>query len=474
VLAAALYRRWLGELPGRCAAVATLFYAIDPTHGIPVGWIANRNALIATVFALAALLLHDLGVERDSKQRRVRILPYASALALALAFGAGESAIATVVYLAAHAVFLDKRPLGAKIRSLLPATTVTLVWAVVYRAGRFGFIGSGLYHHPMHAPVAFARGLTTNAPLLLASELGVMPDPWPALPHLAKIPLFICVVALLVWAASVIRRLVCAEREDVRRTSRFLLAAGVVSVLPSTAAMPSARLLMIPGFALVGLLAMICGGALPVATSRSDRFFARWCRFVHLTLAPLSFVLTVDSMTLVGMTVRPLAAGIPRDPGAADKRLVVVNAPDTELAELALVDAAGRGGTPPERLLVMAANRRDVQLTRLGERTVLVREEGGFTRAGAELLFRDPRSPLPVGTRIALSDVVVTVTHTTADGVPDEASFDFEKDLDDAYVFRKWDGTGLVPYALPPIGASAVFAGWEHGHVKVSLSAPRG
>ena len=96
----------------------------------------------------------------------------------------------------------------------------------------------------------------------------------------------------------------------------------------------------------------------------------------------------------------------------------------------------------------------------LAERTLLVHAEGGFYRTGLELLFRDSNTRLPIGTTIAIGDdVTVTIIHATPDGVPDEASFDFLREMEDGYVFRSWNGDGLVPFTLPRLGESVTFPG---------------
>src|SRR5262249_29981021 len=158
--------------------------------------IANRNALIAAAFGFAALLLHDIGAQREAESKRAAPYPYATALALALALGAGESGVATIVYLGAHALLLDRRPVGARVRSLPPAAAVTMAWAAAYRAGRFGATGAGMSPDPIRAPLAFVRGLASHPPILLASELGVSPDAWPNLSIKAKI-VILCAATLL-------------------------------------------------------------------------------------------------------------------------------------------------------------------------------------------------------------------------------------------------------------------------------------
>ena len=55
--AAVFYRRMLG--PTWVAAVAALLFAVDDARGTTVGFIANRNVLIAATFGFSALVCHD-------------------------------------------------------------------------------------------------------------------------------------------------------------------------------------------------------------------------------------------------------------------------------------------------------------------------------------------------------------------------------------------------------------------------------
>lgn len=54
---AAVYRRFIQ--PHWVAVLAFLLYAVDDTHGPTVGWLANRNAIIALALSLPVLLLQD-------------------------------------------------------------------------------------------------------------------------------------------------------------------------------------------------------------------------------------------------------------------------------------------------------------------------------------------------------------------------------------------------------------------------------
>jgi hypothetical protein len=418
------FRRWL---PPRAANVAVLFYAIDPTHGIPIGWIANRNAIIAATFAFGALLLWDSGKR------------WASSLLLLLALGAGESAAGVLGFFVAHWLFLRRPPL----RECLPIALATALWAVVYRAGHHGVTGSGAYADPMHAPAQYAVAVLTQVPLLLGVEVGAAPpDLYPFAPWAGKIALIAIAIAFVGWTLRLVPR---------TSTTKFLAAGALLAVLPSAATLPSGRLLLIAGFGLLGVVATICAGD-------GARAYKGWAWAMHVVLAPLLFLPNLDDMVLIDGVLRRYGAGIPTDGSAIDKRVVLVNAPDTSFPYYMIVDAMEDGLAPPQKLLVASGNQRDVKLTRVGPQAFTVREDGGFYRGGVEVLFRDPSVPMHEGETIEQSDTRITVVHVLPDGVPDEAKIELARPLD-GYVFRAWRGRALVPFELPPVGESITFPG---------------
>lgn len=462
VLATALFRR-LVPGPRWISGLAALAYAIDHTHGLPISWLANRNALVAAAFALGALLAHDVAT-REGRARWT--IPSAALLALAL--GSGESAVAIVPYFAAHAWLLDRRPIRARLASLAPHLVVLAAWAIVYRVGRFGVEGSGIYYDPLREAVPYARAAVVNAPLLLAAELGgPMPDLYTFVPLAAKAVLVVVAVLVVAWAAVAIVRLLCHGDDAERRAARFFAASSLLAVLPGCATFPSARLLLLPGFGLVGLVAMIAGGVIRGAewvpgrgrARRAVRMFAAWSCGGHVLLAPILMQVAIAQMPMFDRVVTGFASGIPVDGSARNARLVLVNATDTAFAYYALVTHLDAHRPAPSKMLLMAGGARDLVVTRTDERTLSVRVEDGFYRSATELLYRKEREPMPVGTTIALSDVVVRVTHATPDGVPDEATFTFLRPLDEGYVFRAWRGRELVPFALPAVGEHASLRG---------------
>src|SRR5437764_1073177 len=119
---------WLGarHAPWIVIAIGLALYAFDDARGPVVGWIANRNALVALVLALPVLLLHD-------RWRREGWAPgrWLAPLVFAVSLGAGESALAILAYVAAHALWLDRASWRDRILALAPYGILVIAWRVL-------------------------------------------------------------------------------------------------------------------------------------------------------------------------------------------------------------------------------------------------------------------------------------------------------------------------------------------------------
>src|SRR5690606_24868455 len=108
-----------------------VLYALDDVHGPTVGWIANRQAVIAAVFGLLAVLLHHRARAAPHGDRRARAL---AVVAFAAGLAAGESGLGALAYLVAHALCLDPAPRRARVTALAPYALVAAAWAALYVA----------------------------------------------------------------------------------------------------------------------------------------------------------------------------------------------------------------------------------------------------------------------------------------------------------------------------------------------------
>jgi hypothetical protein len=447
VAAGALYRRVIG--PGWAAGLAVFVFAVDNNHAVPIAWISNRNALVAGLFGLLALLFQDRAARSNAHAKGLL-----SAACLALGLTGGEVALGAAAYVAAYALCLDDRPLRARALGLLPHAAVLLAWLVVYRVGHYGAHGSGVYVDPGHAPLAFAHEAAVNVPILLQSEMGGFP---PDLLVLAdSIPKSVVALALVLVAIPLVALV------PLRRVSgaRFFLVGALLSTVPAAATFPSGRLVLFPSLGLLGLVAMVVEGVVECAPAwragpvrRAALYTAVWIGGRHFFLSPLTFFVPLRQMALLERVLARFGEGLGDDPALARKRVVLVNAPDPFLAYYMVAMRLTAGRVAPASMLVLAGGQRAVDVERTDERTVVVREDRGFYRHGMELMTRSLLAPLPEGSRVPLTGVTVEVTRAGADGVPTEAAFHFARPLEDEGLqWMTWRGRALVPFELPRVG----------------------
>ncbi len=405
-VAARLYRR-LFEGP-HVAGLATLLYAVDDAHGHAVGWLANRNAILAGLFALVALVCHDRWRRDDWKPGAV-LAPFALALSLL----SGELGLGALGYFVAYALILD--PGRRRYWACLPAFAVTLVWALEYRALGYGARGSGLYLDPLRDPRTFLLALPDRLGTLCLGQLALPPaDVWTHLHDGPRTLLPVAGFLALACLAWLVRRASAA--------TRFCLLGGVGALVPVCAAFPGDRLLVLGGFGLLGAIASVCVDG--------SRFFRAPLLAVHLVLAPLA--LPVRSLTMAPYhdRVSELSRSAYANIGARDETLVLLSAPDYFEASLIWLLHVYAAGGPPSPLLTLAGTRDPVEVRRVDPNTLEVRTPRGFLDEPLNRIYRSRSRPLAKGDRIRLPRVEVEVTEVLPSGEPRAATFRFVWPLD--------------------------------------------
>ena len=276
---AAVYRRLLGAT--WVAGLALLLYALDDTHAPVVGWLANRNALIALSFSLSALWMHDRW-RRDGWKPGAWLGP----LLFAVAILAGESALAILAYLAAHALHIDKTSLKARAVALTPYALIVVAWRFAYTHFGFGVSSSGIYFDPGQHPLVYLTALPRRLPFMLLGEVGLPRSDF------AMVYEYISPTALawmIGFALAVLGLLAAAMVPLWRRdpVARFFTTGLLLAVFPICGAFPSDRLLLFVGVGAMGLIALF----LSSAASFAERGAAAVLVFVHVVLAPPLLVL---------------------------------------------------------------------------------------------------------------------------------------------------------------------------------------
>jgi hypothetical protein len=428
--AARWYQRLLGE---RAAAWAVSLFVLAPGHLFVAGWIANRSALLATLFAICASICHD-------RARREGASAWLAPLALAASLLSGELGISTFALLLAYACFLDQN--AGRFRALLPALGITLSWLVAHRALGYGAHASSMYLDPLAEPLAYLRGLATHLPLLAFSQWGF---PVVALVHLlspeaARIFTLFAVAIMVIW-------LPCWRalwRDEAR--ARFALVAMMLAYLPVAATALHDRLTLLadlPAFALLGVI-LECAGP----------WLRRWFG-TRLTISMLLALASAASLETQAAPSERSFAGIGRDP---TRTPVFVNPPSMFFTLFQPRIRIVQGGPPLERVRALAPSAKEVEVERLDTTTLRLHlREPALPWFSPAWLMRTldafaRRAPLRSG-QVTLSDLAITVHDQTLD-------VRFARPLD-RYELLQWTGA-WVPFVPPHVG----------GRVHLSASLP--
>ena len=119
-----LFRKFIGQ--AWVAGLAILIYAIDDAHGMPVGFLANRNSLLATFFGVLAVLAHHQW-RGEGKRRWLAVGPVLYCMSLLSA----EVGVSSLAYLMAYVLALDRGTWRARCVSFIPYIVVTVAWRLV-------------------------------------------------------------------------------------------------------------------------------------------------------------------------------------------------------------------------------------------------------------------------------------------------------------------------------------------------------
>jgi hypothetical protein len=452
---AALYRRFLDPW---VAHLALLLYAVDDAHAWVVGWVANRNALVAATLALAALLAHDRA-RRDGWRPGRWLAPALFAAALL----GGEAALAVTGYLFAHALFLDSGPLRRRLARLWPYATLSVAWLSAYSALGYGTRGGGMYLNPLNEPTLYLRALVERLPVLLAAQVGLsVSDAWLALPPSAQIVAYVLALVVLLVVGALLAPL--WHRSP---ACRFWVVGAVLSLPIACATFPMDRLLVFAGVGAMAAIALVFAewleGDAYARPPRARGAFATAAVSLlavsHLVLAPLLLPLRV--VLTVGLPAQMgerLEASIPRDDSVRGKTLVIL----TSAAEMTTfppwMQRQVSGVPRPRRMRVLATCFSDVRVSRPGPRTLRLRPEKGFLDNGYLRMVRGLSRPFHVGDEVVLSDMHVRVREVTPDGRPAEADFTFAVPLEDPSLLwmRLYAGGLLKPWSPLAMGESQV------------------
>jgi hypothetical protein len=472
---AALFRR---VLPPWIALLALLLFVADEAHTVLLGWTAMRNATVASAFALLGLW-----AQVRHRQDGWRPGPLVALVSHTLALAAGEYALAFVGYAILYELFQSRTPRAERVRTL--AVPVGLLLAAYFGA-RLAFgagtSGSGMYLHPLAAPLEFARMAPVRFALLAADLVMGLPAafwtwglPGPSSASVAAvIPPWVlamtgmrglyvalaalCTVAGLWIGRAGLRAASAARLADVR----WLVLGTPLAIAPVVASFPEGRLLVpalvgwsvLPAI-LLGVRMGARGGAgwrhalataaagafvlyhlaIPIGRARGDAELA-----AHSASAARRSILAPQLDSLLQPGTRVLLFG------AADATTTIYGRLVRELNHR----------PAPSQWHLLASTFAPQRLERLSPSSfVLERMDADHSAADSYAAFFNDRA-LHAGQRFAVSGVAITVERVDR-GRPMRTRYELDVALEHpSLVFLTQTTQGLRTFALPAIGQSSI------------------
>jgi hypothetical protein len=434
-----LVHRLYERLAPRLALWAGIVYAASYIHADPVGWLANRNAVIGTAFGVAALLAYIAWRERGGSRRLA-----ASLVLLGAALLSAEIAVSLLGFFVAYELVLASGPLRRRAAALAGPLLVVLGWRFAYRALGHGSVGSGAYLDPFQDPLLFASELPARwLQLLLASAVPMRSLSLDVLPVAGRWLLG----ALLGLAALAI----FVQAFRARRDLAFWLVGAGLAMLPLAASVPGERLLGGPfiGFAPVIAATLLRGWRGPwLERSAAGLVVASQLVISPAILALGSYERTYDMRELFR---EPAGLHLGDDATVREKSVVIVSA--ESYSQIVDLQAARRSHSlvRPRFVWVLAIGElEDIHVRRDGCCSLVLESAEGLHAEKFASFFRGPQHPLEAGARVETLELRITVESVTASGFARRVRFDFERPLDAPHwAFVQWDGRDLAAYPLP-------------------------
>lgn len=448
VLAAgALFRRTLASR--WVAGLALLLFAVDGGHGLPVGWLATRNMILATLFGVLAITAHRRWRAEAWRPGRV-LAPSCFALALLSA----EFGVGALGYLLAYAVVLETGRLRTRFASVAPYLALLVVWQLAYKALGFGAQGTGLYTDPSRQPLDFAAAVASRAPTLLGSQLTV---------PFAELSLFVSTPArwgIAALGAALVCGFVLLFRRQLARdpVQRFYALGALLAVVPACTSYAVSRMALFVGLGAAALLAGFAEQVFDVAKrSRALSVVAVVLLVRQLGVAAVLLAANAAHPRQVDALMRTAMGSLPRDAALRDQTLIAVNTPHLFLSNFVGVirQASDDYGGPnvPARVRTLGESIQAVTVTRIDDRTLDVAVDDGYLGAPLYQIVWKPGDARPAGTTRTLDDVRYEVMDATADGRPRRVRARFSKPLEaPTHRWVAWRGDGFVPFTPPAVG----------------------
>ncbi len=443
VLAAAfVFRRLMGTT--LAAGLAALLFAVEEAHSIPVGFLANRNSVLACLFGLLALSLHHSWRREGNHAKGI-----AAAIMFAAALLSAEAGIGAMAYIAAYALVVECGPLKKRLLSLVPYAAVIIIWRCIWSGLGYGVSGIPLYCDPPSEPWVFIRMLFVRLPQLVTGQFALPPAELQALAMMVQAWTWFLSAAIAVLIFLLFWPMIKADR-----TARFFGLGALIALVPACATFAWNRNLMFVGIGAFGLLALwLTNRPRNSAWPRTVKAVSLFLIILHLIIAPLFLAaLSLNPLGPVGTLQRMLA--LPNMEGIEGHDLIIVNHPSPAIMMHSLGERAVNGEPLPAHTRVLTQAFTPITLKRTSLTQLHLYAKGGIPGHFSRLLFTVSEQ-LKAGKEVTMEGLSVQVVNTDPTGLPIEAVFTFGRSIDDdSLVWLQWSNGSFHPFTPPAVGES--------------------
>jgi hypothetical protein len=453
-----LYRRFISI--AWVAGLAALLYAIDDAHGTPVGFLANRNAVMATLFGVLTILIHD-----KWRRENLRIGIVVGPVLLVASLLSAEAGIATCTYLFAYAVFIDRGTWRRRFAAMIPYVAVVVTWRIIWTYLGYGVENMGAYIDPLSTPLNYIAAVKDRAPFLLLGQWALPPSDitmmippkfaiWIWRSGLVFLVLFIVALIPLLWR---------------QRSTRFWATGMILSVLPICATFPSDRLLMFVGIGAMGLVAQFIYLVFGNTEGRPRLILwhipaivlAGLFILIHLIIAPLVFPVRAAYPMMPRKFLDKMMITEGLDESVKNQDLIIVNPPITFLMLQSPMMWECNNQPMPRHLRILTSSLFEpVKVYRPDAKTLVIRPAYGFYVHVLDALLRNKQNPFSVGDRVELTGMTVEIREVTNDGYTTEAAFIFSVALEDPSLrWLQYKDGAFLSFTPPAVGQKVVLPG---------------
>ena len=424
-----LFKLWMSE---KSAALACLIFSLNSCHAFPIGWLANRNAIISSFFACLTLIFF-IRFARENKRHWF----WFCLLFYCLGLLAGELTVTVLLITLCYMLF----PLKNDSRTLLSylfitLTLVTIVYRFFYQQYGFGTYDSGLYLDPIQDFSEYFLQLPERTSMLIASALSPLTsDIWLLIPRwLRQLYIPTAIVSLFFFGKWGI---MCLKRQQMK----FYSLAFFLCLSPLVIAFPNDRMLIMVNLIVASFVATL----LVKQMSPDGRlsFFHKYCIVIFLIIFPLMLPLKVtfpkffNDAELSGLKIY-------KD-NPQNLKTVLLNSPSPFFSLMAY---RGNADISTNQNLQIVHGWNDFEFKVLGNKQISVKSEQGIWEGKFSWLWVDRSKTQPQGTIVQGAFYEIEIISILSDGRPKEIKITFDAPLN-TYRWIKWDwDKQFAPYNI--------------------------